>query len=53
MDIKAASNKVNIKIYIQQRAKKYKIFTLGTFSKALKHYTKKKHLFSTLPLEIT
>ena len=53
MDIKAASNKVNIKVYIQQRAKKHEIFILGAFSKVLKHYTKKKHLSSTSPLEIT
>ena len=53
MDIKAASNKINIEVYIQQQAKKYKIFILGTFFKALKYYTKKKHLFSASPLKIT
>ena len=52
MDIRAVSNKVNIKIYIQQQAKKCEIFTLGAFSRVLKHYTKKKHLSSASPLEI-
>ena len=52
INIKAASNKVNIEVYIQQQAKKYEIFTLGAFSRVLKYYTKKKHLFSALPLEI-
>ena len=52
IDIRAAFNKVNIKVYIQQQAKKYKIFTLGTFFRVLKYYIKKKHFFSTLPLKI-
>ena len=53
IDIKAASNKVNIKVYIQQQAKKHKIFILSTFSRALKYYIKKKRLFSASPLKIT
>ena len=52
IDIRAASNKVNIEVYIQQQAKKYKIFTLGAFFRALKYYTKKKHLSSASLLEI-
>ena len=52
INIKATSNKINIEVYIQQWVKKCKIFILGTFFKALKHYTKKKHFFSALPLEI-
>ena len=52
IDIRAASNEVNIEVYIQQWTKKYKIFTLGTFFKVLKHYTKKKYLFSALLLKI-
>ena len=32
IDIRAVSNKVNIEIYIQQRAKKHKIFILSAFS---------------------
>ena len=52
IDIRATSNKVNIEVYIQQQAKKYKIFTLGAFFRALKYYTKKKYFSSALPLEI-
>jgi hypothetical protein len=52
MDIRAAFNEVNMEVYIQQQAKKYKIFMLGTFFKVLKCYIKKKHLSSTSPLEI-
>ena len=52
INIRAASNKVNIKIYIQQQAKKYKIFTLGAFFRVLKYHTKKKYLSSASPLEI-
>ena len=52
IDIRAASNKINIEIYIQQQAKKYKIVILSAFSRVLKHYTKKKYLSSTLLLEI-
>ena len=51
-DIRAASDEVDIEVYIQQRAKKREIFTLGAFSRALKHRAKKKHLSSALPLEI-
>ena len=53
MDIRAASNEVDIKVYIQQRAKKCEIFILGAFFRVLKHYTKKKYLSSASPLEIT
>ena len=53
IDIKAASNKVNIEIYIQQQAKKCEIFILGTFFRVLKYYTKKKYLFSASLFEIT
>ena len=52
MDIKATSNEVDREIYIQQQAKKREIFTLGIFSRVLKYYTKKKHLFSISLLEI-
>jgi hypothetical protein len=52
MDIRAISNKVNIEVYIQQQAKKYKIFILDAFFRVLKCYTKKKHFFSILSLEI-
>ena len=52
IDIRAVSNKVNIEVYIQQRAKKRKIFILGAFSKVLKYYIKKKYLSSALPLKI-
>ena len=52
MDIRAVSNEVDIEIYIQQRAKKREIFTLGAFSRALKHRAKKKYLSSALLLEI-
>ena len=52
INIRAASDEVNIKVYIQQQAKKCEIFTLGTFSRVLKYYTKKKYLFSALLLEI-
>ena len=51
-DIRAVFNKVNIEVYIQQQAKKYKIFILSTFSKVLKYYTKKKYLFSASPFKI-
>ena len=53
IDIRAAFNKVNIEVYIQQRAKKCKIFILGAFSRVLKYYTKKKYFSSASPLEIT
>ena len=53
IDIRAASNKVNIEVYIQQQAKKCKIFTLSAFFRVLKYYIKKKYLSSALPLEIT
>ena len=52
MDIRAVFNKVDIEVYIQQRAKKCKIFILGAFSKVLKYYIKKKYLSSALLLEI-
>ena len=52
INIKATSNKVNIKVYIQQQAKKCKIFILGTFFKALKYYTKKKYFSSASLFEI-
>ena len=52
IDIRAIFNKVDIEVYIQQRAKKRKIFILGAFSRALKYYTKKKHLSSALLLKI-
>ena len=51
-DIRAASNKINIKVYIQQQAKKHEIFILSTFFRVLKHYIKKKHLSSASPLKI-
>ena len=52
IDIRAASNKVDIKVYIQQQTKKCEIFTLGAFFRVLKYHTKKKYLSSASPLEI-